>query len=89
MPFFSTFPAQWTKLRDQGRLQFWREQRSKLWYAVFPELGEETRVRERYELVEWINARIARLPSTPEPQRVNGHPWPEALPASKNLLPRR
>jgi len=33
--------------------------------------------------------RISKLPPVVEPKRVNGVPWPEALPASKNLLPRR
>ena len=86
--FPPVFPASWTRLRDQGRLQFCRMQRSGLWYAVFPELGEETYTRERHELTGWINARISRLPQAAQPVRVNGHDV-EPLPAHRSLLPRR
>jgi hypothetical protein len=86
--FPPTFPASWTRLRDQGRLQFSRLQRSGLWYAIIPELGEEKYARERHELGLWIDARIARLPQAAQPQPVNGHDH-EPLPAHRNLLPRR
>jgi len=56
---------------------------------AIPELGVEIRAHEMGELTAKISPHIEKLPRTAEPQRVNGHPWPESLPASKNLLPRR
>ena len=85
----SSWPVQWDTLRAQGRLQWRRMQASGMWYAVIPELGIEVRAREARQLIERLAPHLAKLPHTQEQQRVNGFPWPEPLPASRNLLPKR
>jgi len=88
-PQWTKWPGYFTELCDAGRLQIvWLEQSSQ-YCATLPELGVTARAACPRLLVKTIAPHIDRLPQAPKMKRVNGHPWPEQLPAWKHLLPRR
>lgn len=84
---WSNWPPYWNTLRAQGRLQWSRLPISKQWRAILPELGIEIRANEMRELTVRLAPHIERLPRPVE--RVNGVEWPQPLPKSRNLLPKR
>jgi len=89
MPMQPPWPRLFDILRTEGRLQFRWLPQSGQWYAALPELGVEIRCGNARALTLALLPHVNRLPRAEGPQRVNGFEWPEPMPASRNLLPRR